>query len=308
MRKFEFSIPAEVEQQIRDTAQEVMKDARIQKMLVRNPEIKKQIEDNPYMFKKWLDSAEVCRNCPGLWACHNSPAGYMDSIELNGRIVSSVLRQCRYKDESDALIAHRKRYLICDLSDRELQYDIETTDISHEESRYVDVYMLVKDWIAHQPKMGLYLYGSFGTGKTYLAACITNRLAKQGQKVAFVNVPQFVTRCRNSIGADFNNPDARDYIDTSMERLKRADVVVLDDIGAENTTNWVRDDILLPVLDYRCANEKRTIFTSNLDLDQLEVKLAYNRSGQRDEIKAGRILSRIKALATRVEVNGPDRR
>ena len=308
MKQFEFEIPVDTDARIRETTAEVLKDPRIQKMLDRTPGLRKHIEANPYIFKRWIANNETCRNCPGLWACPNVPKGYMETIEMTGSSVNNILQQCRWLAREENTVAHKKKYLICDLSDKELKYSIETTDISNEESDYVDVFNLVSDWIRHQPKQGLYLYGSFGTGKTYLAACITNRLAKQGTRVAFVNIPQFFTRCRNSIGADYSNPDARDYVDNSIDRLKRAEVVVLDDIGAENTTNWVRDDILLPVLDYRCANEKRTIFTSNLDLSELETKLAYNRSGHKDEIKAGRILSRIRAMAIPVEVPGNDRR
>ena len=308
MKQFVFDISVDTDARIREAAEEVLKDVRIQKMLERNPGLLKHIEANPYIFRRWIANSETCRKCPGLWACGNIPKGFMETIEMSGTSVSNILQQCRYLAEEESVVAHKKKYLICDLSDKELKYSIETTDISREESDYVDVFNLVADWISHQPKQGLYLYGSFGTGKTYLAACITNRLAKKGIKVAFVNIPQFFTRCRNSIGADYSNPDARDYVDNSIERLKRAEVVVLDDIGAENTTNWVRDDILLPVLDYRCANEKRTIFTSNLDLSELETKLAYNRSGHKDEIKAGRILSRIRAMAIPLEVPGNDRR
>ena len=308
MKQFEYNIPVDTDARIREATEEVLKDPRIQKMLERTPRIRKHIEENPYIFKNWIINNETCRNCPGLWACKNVPKGYTETIELSGSAVNPVLQECRYQLKEDASLAHKKKYLMCDLSDRDLQYSIETTDISKEDSEYVEVYQLVSDWIKHQPKQGLYMYGSFGTGKTYLAACITNRLAKQGTRVAFVNIPQFFTRCRNSIGADYNDPDARDYVDNSIDRLERAEVVVLDDIGAENTTNWVRDDILLPVLDYRCANGKRTIFTSNLDLSELETKLAYNRSGHKDEIKAGRILSRIRAMAIPVEVPGDDRR
>lgn len=308
MKKAEFTIPAGIDVDLEKEIREILSDNRIIRMLKRNPGLQKHIENNPFVFKQWLQSSEKCGDCAGLWACGNSPKGYVDSIELNGNYVSTVLKECRYRNAEDSELAHRSKYLICDLSERELRYDIDKTDISGEESDYVDVYMLVKDWIRHQPKKGLYLYGSFGVGKTYLAACITNRLAKQGQRVAFVNIPQFFATARNSIAADYNNPDARDYLDIQMNRLKKADVAVLDDIGAENTTNWVRDDILLPVLEYRCSNEKRTLFTSNLDFEQLETKLAFSQNGQKDEIKAGRIMSRIKALAIEVEVNGPDRR
>ena len=308
MKKMQFDIPDNFDIDLDGIISQVLADPRIAKMLERNPSLRKHIENNPFIFRDWINNSNTCNKCPGLWACNNTPAGYMKSIEMTGSSVNSILKECRYKANAEASLQHRKKYLFCDLSERELGFDIKDIDLSKEEQNYTDVCNLVKDWIDKMPKQGLYLYGSFGVGKTYLAACITNSLAKKGVKVAFVNIPKFFAKARNSITADYNNPDNRDFLNNRIDSLQKAEVVVLDDIGAENTTNWVRDDILLPLLEYRWSNGKRTLFTSNVDMNQLETKLSFNQYGQKDEIKAGRILSRIKAMAIEVEVNGPDRR
>ncbi len=94
----------------------------------------------------------------------------------------------------------------------------------------------------------------------------------------------------------------------ALRKMKRADFLVLDDIGAETVTNWVRDDILLPVLDYRMENRKSTIFTSNSDFADLRERLMYNQRGQKDEMKADRIMERIRTLCVEIKVEGTSRR
>ena len=69
MKQFEFEIPVDTDARIRETTAEVLKDPRIQKMLERTPGLRKHIEANPYIFKRWIANNETCRNCPGLWAC-----------------------------------------------------------------------------------------------------------------------------------------------------------------------------------------------------------------------------------------------
>ncbi len=111
---------------------------------------------------------------------------------------------------------------------------------------------------------------------------------------------------RNSI----SDVDKKNYVDNSLRKLRRVNYLVLDDIGAENVTNWVRDDILFPLLDYRMENKKTTLFTSNSNFEQLEKRLAINQYQQTDQIKAGRIMERIKTLVGNQQtiINGTSRR
>ena len=56
-------------------------------------------------------------------------------------------------------------------------------------------------------------------------------------------------------------------------------MLLLDDIGAENTSNWSRDEVLGPILQYRMENHLPTFFTSNLTMDELEEALSTTSSG-----------------------------
>ncbi|MBQ1826438.1 MAG: hypothetical protein II126_00575, partial [Erysipelotrichaceae bacterium] len=80
------------------------------------------------------------------------------------------------------------------------------------------------------------------------------------------------------------------------------------DIGAENFTSYIRDDILYPILDYRMENGKRTFFTSNIDLGKLTERMSYNQNGQKDETKAMRLVERIRALSEVLPLKGESRR
>jgi primosomal protein DnaI len=79
-----------------------------------------------------------------------------------------------------------------------------------------------------------------GVGKTYLAACAANERARKGDKTAFIHYPTFTMR----MAAQINDGEYR----TELKRLMYADFLVIDDIGAENCTEWNRDQLLLPLL------------------------------------------------------------
>ena len=74
-----------------------------------------------------------------------------------------------------------------------------------------------------------------------------------------------------------------------------SDVLLIDDIGAENNSAWARDEVLGTILQYRMDNDLTTFFTSNFTIEELENVLSETSKGT-DEIKARRIIERIKYL------------
>ena len=73
------------------------------------------------------------------------------------------------------------------------------------------------------------------------------------------------------------------------------EVLLIDDIGAENNSAWARDEVLGTILQHRMDNNYTTFFTSNFTIEELEQVLAETSKGS-DIIKAKRIIERIKYL------------
>ena len=148
---------------------------------------------------------------------------------------------------------------------------------------------------------GLYLEGRFGVGKTYLLAAIANDLAKRGYQTTLVHFPSFAVEIKSSISKN----QTTEYIDS----LKKAQVLMIDDIGADSLSSWLRDDVLGVILQYRMQEELPTFFSSNLSLTQLEQQyLTVNNRGEAEPLKAKRIMERIKFLADEYHVVGKNRR
>lgn len=122
---------------------------------------------------------------------------------------------------------------------------------------------------------GLFLTGIYGCGKTYLACALgIELLLNQYKGVVFCSVPQFLHQIRSS----FNNTGVKsekEIVDTLMYR----DYVIMDDLGAEKVSDFSLDRLYL-VIDYRYSNEKPTIITSNLDLNEIRDRI-HDRLGSR---------------------------
>lgn len=149
---------------------------------------------------------------------------------------------------------------------------------------------------------GLYLYGNFGVGKTYLCGAIANELAGLNHKSLLLHFPSFAIEMKGLIG--------KDTLLETLNRVKQVEILMIDDIGASSLSSWVRDEILGVILEYRMQNELTTFFTSNFSMDLLEKQhLALdNRGESNNEVKAARLMQRIKYLSKPVMITGDNLR
>jgi len=148
---------------------------------------------------------------------------------------------------------------------------------------------------------GLYLFGSFGVGKTYLLGAIAKELSEYGYPTTLVHFPTFAVEMKNSIGDNTTGE--------KLEVFKRAEILMLDDIGADTMSSWIRDDVLGVILQHRMQEQLPTFFSSNFGMKQLEEEhLKVTQRGEVEPLKASRIMERIKYLSEEIKMSGKNRR
>lgn len=136
---------------------------------------------------------------------------------------------------------------------------------------------------------GLLIYGKPGTGKSFLSFCIANYLLDNGVKVIACSISTILEKIReySSFGDNkmtvFNN------------ELKKADLLIIDDLGSENSSEWINSKIY-EVIDLRYRSEKPLIVTTNLEPDNLKKKLT-NKDG------ITRTYDRIFEICRPIEMN-----
>jgi len=145
---------------------------------------------------------------------------------------------------------------------------------------------------------GLYLSGNFGSGKSYIISAMINELVKDNHTCAMIYYPEFLRILKSSFNVDF---------DEQYDYARKSELLLIDDIGAENVTNWSRDEILGPILQYRMDNNLPTFFTSNLSIEELEIHLSEGKDSI-DKLKAKRIIERIKYLTDEMKLISENKR
>ena len=153
----------------------------------------------------------------------------------------------------------------------------------------------VLECVEGKARRGLMFTGPVGSGKTFLASAIANALVEKGHDVFFVVVPELLEAIRNSFGR--SESEAGGEVE---ERARTSGVLVLDDLGAHNYTDWTRNT-LYSLLNYRVNHELPTVITTNLSLEQLEYYLGERTTSRILEhcrvyrLRVGQDIRRVKA-------------
>ena len=241
-----------------------------------------------------------CKNCKNLSNCKNEINGYLYTPQERNNDIEFSYDMCSKKAQVQEENEYKKNLDIFDMNQ-----DIKNAsfkDIYKDDKARLPIIKYFKEFIngygVDDKIKGIYLHGSFGSGKTYLIASLFNEMAKKGVKSILIYYPEFLRKLKSSFQTNYNE---------QFENIKRIPILLLDDIGAENCSNWSRDEVLGPILQYRMENHLPTFFTSNLTLDELEKALSITSSGV-DKLKARRIIERIKQLTVVQELVSKDRR
>lgn len=148
---------------------------------------------------------------------------------------------------------------------------------------------------------GMYFYGSPGVGKTFLVSIMAQEYLKRGKSVIFIDVPNLLEKLRSTYDKGSENT-----IDEMMESLTRVEILILDDLGAENSTEWAIEKLYL-IINGRYISNRLTIVTSNYNLNDVAVRMnAKKVEGGR--ITGDRIASRVKEMCNVCKIDGADRR
>ncbi|MPN15987.1 Primosomal protein DnaI [bioreactor metagenome] len=100
----------------------------------------------------------------------------------------------------------------------------------------------------------------------------------------------------------------KDQVSDKLDAVKRSPILMMDDIGADAMSSWIRDEVFGVILQYRMQEQLPTFFSSNFTMDELEKHLSVTQRGDEEPLKAKRIMERIRYLTKEIEMTGKNRR
>jgi len=190
------------------------------------------------------------------------PLGHPDF----GKAVSC---RCREQERLARRLHMLKRVGTLDMLDR-LTFDTfipEPTHLSPEKAHNLRRAYETCVRYAQDPDGWLLLTGTYGCGKTHLAAAIANARLALNEPVLFMVVPDLLDHLRSAF-----NPQSEMRYDDLFEQLRTTPLLILDDLGAQSSTPWAQEK-LFQLLNHRYNAHLATVITTNQRLEDLEPRL-----------------------------------
>lgn len=287
--------------------EEVMRDPKIQQFLKENStEITDSvIEKGIHKLYEYSSASHQCHKCPNLDGCVNIMKGYEPKLALKRGFIEVDYVTCREQQLADDRKNVAEMVTSMHMPREVMEAQLHTIDLEHDDSRLEVVeaaknFLHAYDETGKLPKKGLYVHGPFGIGKSYILGALTNELAKRRVKTVAVYVPEFLREMKQSIQDNSLN--------SKIDFVKRAPVLILDDFGAESMSAWARDEVFGTILQFRMAEQLPTFFTSNFTFAELENHLTYSQKNDKEPIKAARIMERIQMISRSIQLSGENLR
>ncbi len=223
-------------------------------------------------------SSSLCPFCKGTgW----------EPVGINGEV-----RRCRCVESArtERLLEQAripKRYQHCDLA---------SYLPNHESQKKAKIY--VERFLEKYPQIdvGLLFLGTCGVGKTHLAvALLRQMIAEKGDAGLFYDFRDLL----REIQASWNSISQTSELEI-LRPVLESKVLVLDELGANKPTEWVRDTIA-HIINCRYNEKKITIFTSNY----LDVPEKQGEESLTDRIGV-RLRSRLYEMCREIEIHGMD--
>ena len=280
-----------------DLTKQILADTRVASFIQEHSLSQDEIKRSLPKFNQFLVECRKVKEGDASYIAK----GYEPILTMNEGYADVTYKETRQLKEQQEQQAIAKRINLVSLpqSYRKITF----ADIALDDVARVDTFESLVDFVANYPspdQKGLYIYGDMGVGKSFMLAAMAHELSETKKvTTTIIHYPSFTIDVKNGI----KDGSVKEQIDA----VKQAEVLVLDDIGAEQFSSWIRDDVLQVILQYRMIEELPTFFTSNYSFADLEAKLSNGRQGD-ETWQAKRVMERIRFLAKEVHLKGVNRR
>ncbi|WP_026366313.1 primosomal protein DnaI [Salinicoccus albus] len=261
------------------------------------------IKNDLLQLKRYTEQSLACEKCGSLENCINHPQGYVPSIDVRDGRIHIIYSACPNKIKDDAF-RERERMIESYHVPKDVKDATFDTVFLDPETNRQDI---IKKAIAASKAIsegrgtkGMYIHGSFGIGKSYLLGCIANELKEKSVSSMIVYVPEII----RDLKAGFKDGTT----DEKFNTIKNAQVLMLDDLGAEDVTPWVRDEVVTGLLHYRMVEGLPTFASSNYSMNELSYRYSRTKENGVEETKAMRMIERLRTLCEEVQLEGKNYR
>jgi len=272
-----------------ETIEELFLDPILNNFFIDNDLNNEIIENNLPKLLSFKTEKDNCLECEGLKYCKQDNIGLKPTIIAEDDTIRIFYKECNFV--IDKRNKDKKKQLINAMYMPEMVLRADLEDYRNDTKNRMEIYRYMMKFLNFLSRgdvmKGMYLTGKYQEGKTYTLAALAKELTKRNYSVILAYYPDLSREVKSTISGG--------GLEVLINKLKVVDILMLDDIGGESQSSWVRDEVLGPVLQHRLLDEKPTFFSSNVPRKGLPMFMVSNDQVA-EKSKAYRVHARIESL------------
>lgn len=214
----------------------------------------------------FVQDLAYCKHCPGIKKCQKETPCLVSKIVYSNGYVDRQQVPCKKYLE---FIAFKRQFLIKDFPEDWLNSVIKNLDISSEREEIIKRY---NAFLKNESKNWIYIFGEIGTGRSFVAANIAVDIAKKGLgPIAFIDAPTRFKELAGKRDQEYNS---------LLEKYQTVPVLIIDDLGNEYKSDFVRESVLFPIINARNKNNLFTIITSDFSISDIATMYITNQASK----------------------------
>lgn len=224
------------------------------------------VEEQIIKINDLVCDINTCRHCPGVEKCEKATPRLVTRIVYEDGMVERQLVPCK---EYLKYVNFKRQFIVRDFPDEWLTSALKKIDSTAQRAEVIKKY---EEYRKTHTGEWIYIIGEEGTGRTYVAANIALDLAKNEEgPIAFLDAPSRFKELHSKKDNAFNE---------LLERYMTVPVLVLDDLGNEYKSDFIREAILFPILNARSKNHLFTIITSDFSIKDFGLMYQTNAASK----------------------------
>ncbi len=245
-----------------------------------------QIRENAAKIYDFSEDVKNCKNCRGLKHCNKNPQFLVTNITYEEGVVDRNIIPCKKYLEQ---VNFKKRFVVIDFPEDYYDNHIKK-DVVQINTKAKQKILGKYDNSAIEKKSNewIYIKGDMSTGKSFFAAtlCVDAARNKAFETISYIDVPE---RFKELTDLAFQKSPKFNEV---LDKIKGSQMLVLDDFGNEFKSDFVRENVLFPILSYRAKNRMFTIITSNYSVDEI-CTMYYTNASSKPKIEQIRQLLKL---------------
>lgn len=228
----------------------------------------KDVRDNIGKLADYQEDFNVCKNCPGFDKCPKHEKHISMYVYKDGSYLTTRSEPCKKFMEKMAVDS---KYVVSDFPEDWKTSVLKKLDLSENRRPLIKEFVNIAKGKSHR---WLFVTGNRKVGKSYVLVTFANEFVALGLgQVAIVNSSKQLKELADIAYSD------KERFAKIIETLANVPLLILDDFGQEYKNEFIRDQIVIPLLNERSHQEKATFFSSEFTIKEIQKLYSVGKNG-----------------------------